>query len=228
MSDGFRSTVRGVWRRFDAERRVEAAERTNVLRRLTVADYVSLVALFVAWTSALLFLSGEPNWAVVVMFGGFFFDKLDGTVARRLGIASSFGRSVDSFIDVFVYLVTAALLFHYTLSPGLLASAVVGFLVIALGGLRLIRHDAEGFGEDDGGSYYHGTTVVHTNVVIVANYLLAAFVGWPWWAALATTVAACPLMVSDYKAYKTDGTHALAAVLGLVAVGLCLMLEYGG
>ncbi|MFC6726678.1 CDP-alcohol phosphatidyltransferase family protein [Halobium palmae] len=198
------------------------------MKRLTPADYVSLVALFFAWVSALLFLSGEPNWAVVAMFGGFCFDKLDGWVARSLGVASAFGRGIDSFIDVFVYLVSAALLFHYALSPHLLVSAVVGFLVIALGGLRLVRHTAEGFGEDDGGSYYHGMTVVHTNVVVVGNYLLAGFVGWPWWAAAATVVAVCPLMVSDYKAYKTDGTHMLAPVPALVAAALCLVLEYGG
>ncbi|WP_129112763.1 CDP-alcohol phosphatidyltransferase family protein [Halegenticoccus tardaugens] len=231
MTDELRSTIRGVRERIDAganRRRVRSADRTDILRRLTPADYLSLAALFVAWVSALLFLSGEPNWAVIVMFGAFAFDKLDGYYARKLGVESRFGRGIDSFIDVFAYLVTGALLFHYALSPHIVASAVVGFAVLAFGGLRLVRHNSEGFGDDGGTSYYHGTTVVHTNVVVVANYLLSAFVGvWNGWVAAATILLVCPLMVSDYKAYKTAGGHFLAGVLAVVASGLCLLIEYG-
>jgi CDP-diacylglycerol--serine O-phosphatidyltransferase len=207
---------------------VQSAERTNVLAALTGADWLSLGALFLAWTSALLFLSGEPNWALIAMFGGFGFDKLDGYYARSRGIDSAFGRQIDSFIDVFVYLVTGALLFHYELAPTIHVSAVVGFVVLALGGLRLVRHNSEGFGSDGGESYYHGTTVVHTNLVVVANYLLAAFVGawWVGWLAAATTLAAAPLMISDYKAYKTDRSHLLAGLAALVTTALVLLVEF--
>ncbi|WP_101294214.1 CDP-alcohol phosphatidyltransferase family protein [Halegenticoccus soli] len=229
MPDELRSTIRGALDRIDARnRRVQSKNRTNVIRRLTAADYLSLVSLFFAWVSAILFLSGEPNWAIVVMFGAFLFDKLDGYYARKRGIESRFGRQVDSFIDIFAYLVTAALLFHFALAPHILVSVVVGFAVLSLGGLRLIRHNSEGFGDDDGTSYYHGTTVVHTNAVVLANYLLSAFVGfWNGWFAAATVLAVCPLMVSDYKAYKTTAGHFLAGLLAVIVAGLCLLIEFG-
>jgi len=230
MTEELRETVRDVWNRMDPSDRVvtDDADRTNVLRRLTGADCISLAALFVGWGAALLFLRGEPNWALLATFGAFLLDKLDGWWARRTGVASSFGRQLDSYIDVFVYLVPGALLYHVAVSPAPAVSLVVGFAVLAFGGLRLIRHNAEGFGSDGGASYYHGTTVVHTAFVVVANYFLVALVvPWNGWLAGAVVVAVCPLMVSDYKAYKTDTSHLLAGAGAALAGALALALKLG-
>jgi len=230
MSGELREAIRGVRERVEATDRVvvERGERTNVLAQLTGADYISLAALFVGWASALLFLRGEPNLALLAMFGAFGLDKADGWYARRAGVSSPFGRRVDSFIDIFAYLVPGALLYHVAMAPNDLASLVVGFLVLAFGGLRLIRHSSEGFGSDEGTSYYHGTTVVHTNLVVVANYFLLSLVGpWNGWLAGLLVCAVCPLMVSDYKAYKTTASHVLAGLGATAAAGLALALEWG-
>lgn len=190
----------------------------TLLARLTAADYVSLVALFWAWVAALAFVDGAPRAGVALTFLAFAFDKLDGWVARRLDVASALGRRVDSFVDVFVYLVTGALLFHQVLAPNRAVSAVVGFLVLGFGGLRLIRHNEEGFVEADETAHYRGTTVVHTHLVVVANYVLATAVGaWNGWLAAVTVAAACPLMVSDYRAPKTARAHYL---LGAICLGV--------
>jgi CDP-diacylglycerol--serine O-phosphatidyltransferase len=225
MTGELREAIRGVW----TDRRVtNTSDRTNVFRQLTGADYISLAALLVGWGSALLFVRGEPNLALLAMFGAFAFDKADGWYARRTGTSSPFGRQVDSFIDIFAYLVPAVLLYHTVLSPNDVASLVVGFLVFAFGGLRLVRHNSEGFGSDGEASYYHGTTVVHTNLVVVANYFLYALVvGWNGWLAGILVAVVCPLMVSDYKAYKTDVSHLLAALGATIATGLALALEFG-
>jgi CDP-diacylglycerol--serine O-phosphatidyltransferase len=207
----------------------EGARRTgfrydsgNILYRLTAADYVSLVALFCAWVGALAYLDGDPRMGIAVTFVAFGFDKLDGWLARRLDVTSAMGRQVDSFIDIFVYLVTGALCFHYVLAPNRLASAVVGFLVLGFGGLRLIRHNEEGFIEEAGTKHYHGTTVVHTHLVVLANVVLATHVAaWNGWFAALTVALACPLMVSDYRAPKTDRAHYVLGVLcALVIVAL--------
>ncbi|WP_424001310.1 CDP-alcohol phosphatidyltransferase family protein [Haloarcula salina] len=230
MTEPLREAIQGVRDRVDlADRRVtDTTERTDIVGRLTGADYISLAALFVGWASALLFLRGEPNWGILVMFCAFFLDKVDGWYARRTGTSSPFGRQVDSFIDIFAYLLPAALLYHVSLAPSLAASLVVGFLILAFGGLRLIRHNNEGFGSDSGSSYYHGTTVVHTNLLVVLNYVLLTFVGvWNGWIAGLLVGVACPLMVSDYKAYKTDVSHVLAGLSAAVAGGLVLALELG-
>jgi CDP-diacylglycerol--serine O-phosphatidyltransferase len=198
------------------------------LGTLTGADYLSLLALLCAWISALLLLDGAPNRAVLAMFVAFAFDKLDGYYARRAGVSSPFGRQVDSFIDVFTYLVTAALLVHVAIAPHLLVSAVVGFAIIAFGGLRLVRHNHEGFLEDENARYYRGTTVVHTNVVVVVNYLLVTLVAeWSGWLAVVSILLSCPLMISDYRTFKTAWGHVLVGAFATVVSVICLHLAVG-
>ena len=211
-----------------AERVVRSTTGENMIFRLNGADWLSLTALLWAWIAALLVIGGEPNWAFLAMFAGFFFDKADGYWARRQGIDSDFGRAIDSFIDVFVYLVTAALLYHTVLAPHPVVGVIVGFVILLFGGLRLVRHNAEGFGDEGGTSYYVGTTVVHTNVVVLTAYLLDAFVGaWNGWIAAVVVVAVCPLMTSRYRAYKTVMGHWLVGVGGVATISLVLALEFG-
>jgi phosphatidylserine synthase len=208
------------------ERRWDDSVGMGLVERLTGADYLSLVALFFAWSSAVLIVRGEVNWAILVMFGSFLFDKLDGYYARKHGISSSFGRQIDSFIDVFAYLVTGALLYHVALSPHPVMTVVVGFAILAFGGLRLVRHASEGFGESGGTSYYVGYTVVHLNFVVLLTYYADMFVaGWNGWLAAIPILLLCPLMVSGYKSYKTTVGHALAGLFCLAAAGLSLGLE---
>lgn len=201
-----------------AERRWDSSVGMGLLGRLTGADYLSLVALFFAWTSAVLMLQGSVHVAILVLFGAFLFDKLDGYYARRYGVASPFGRQVDSFIDVFAYLVTAALLYYVALSPSAWMSVLVGFAILTFGGLRLVRHADEGFGENEGRSYYVGWTVVHVNVVVLSLFYLDQFVlAIDGLLATVPILVTCLLMVSGYKSYKTDVGHALAAAFALLA-----------
>lgn len=200
----------------------------GLLAELSVADWLSLVALFFAWWAAVLFAVGEPNWAIVVTLGAFLFDKLDGYCAREFGFASEFGREIDAFIDVPTYLLSAALLYHVGLAPNVAASVVVGFAILAFGGLRLIRFTDEGFVREDGVSYYRGITVVHVNVLVVANYFLAELLPvWSGWLAGASVLLVAPAMISEYRSPKTVGAHWLLGIGGLIAIGLCLVLEFG-
>ncbi|SEL12497.1 CDP-alcohol phosphatidyltransferase family protein [Haloferax larsenii] len=230
MTDELRSALRGGLDTLDARANevVRSSTGDNMISRLGTADWLSLGALFWAWVGAILFVSNEPNWAILAVLVGFAFDKADGYYARKTGSTSAFGRQIDSFIDIFTYLVSGALLYHVTLAPNAIVSSVVGFVVLAFGGLRLIRHNSEGFGDDSGTSYYHGTTVVHTHLVVLVNYFLFQFVPlWNGWVAGATIIAVCPLMTSDYKAYKTDAGHLIVGVAGTITVALCLALEFG-
>ncbi|WP_247000362.1 CDP-alcohol phosphatidyltransferase family protein [Halosolutus gelatinilyticus] len=199
----------------------------DFLRALSIADYCSLTSLLFAWTAALLIVSGELNWGIVAMFAAFGFDKLDGYVARR-GYGSEYGLQIDSFIDVFAYLVTAALIYHVALAPTFVASLVVGFAIAGFGGLRLVRHAHEGFSSDDQGSFYRGITVVHVNVVVVGAYILAQFVdAWNGWITAALVLAVAPLMISNYRCYKTNVGHVLVAAGGIAASVVAVALELG-
>lgn len=215
--------------RSKATRRWDRSHTTaGLLARLDGADLLSLAALATAWVAALLFVAREPNWAIVATFGAAGFDKLDGYYARTYGEPTRFGRQLDSFVDVFVYLVTAGLLFHFAVAPSPVVSAVVGGSLVAFGVLRLLRHAEDGFGEEGEQSYYLGITVVHATVLVVANYYLLALVpAWNGWLAAATVAACGPAMVSGYKSYKTLAGHLLAGAGAATAVALALALEFG-
>lgn len=211
------------------KRRWDESVGMGLLNRLTGADYLSLVALLFAWSSVVLLVGGEVNRSILLMFGSFLFDKLDGYYARKHGVSSSFGRQLDTFIDIFAYLLTGALLYHVALSPHPVMTVIVGFSILAFGGLRLVRHASEGFGESDGTSYYIGYTVVHINVAVLLSYYLDTFVaGWNGWLAAIPILLVCPLMVSGYKCYKTAVGHVLAGLFCLSAMGLSLGIELAG
>lgn len=212
-----------------AERRWDSSVGMGLLGRLTGADYLSLVALFFAWTSAVLLLQEAVHLGVLAMFGAFLFDKLDGYYARKRDVASPFGRQVDSFIDVFAYLVTGALLYHVALSPSPWMTVFVGFAILTFGGLRLVRHANDGFGETDGKSYYVGWTVVHVNFVVLSMFYLDLFLGGiDGWLAAVPIVATCPLMVSGYKSYKTHVSHGLGAAFVLAALATSVLVAFTG
>lgn len=199
----------------------------HFLGQLSPADYVSLLGLLTAWSGVLAMLGGDLAIGILLTFGAFGFDKLDGYVARQTGSASEFGRQIDSFIDVFAYLVPAALVVHYGFSPHPVVSAVVGFLVIGFGGLRLVRHNDEGFQTEEGVSYYRGTTVVHTAVLVIVNFVaLEALPLWNGWLAAASVAIACPFMLSDYRCYKTAGAHWLAGLFVVILSGLVLVVTH--
>lgn len=225
MSDESK-TLRYVLRRLSTRNGwTRSTDRTHLLSALTTADLLSLTALFIAWLSILLLVSNEPNWAILTMFGAFLFDKLDGYWARRTGTTSPFGRQIDSFIDIFAYLVTGSLLFHYELAPNDAVSTVVGFTILAFGGLRLSRHSLEGFESHDSVSYYHGTTVVHTIAIVLMNYVAFHLISfWNGWIATVLVLVSTPFMISEYRAPKTVVAHVLLGILtigiGVVALGL--------
>jgi len=205
----------------------QVARANHALSSLSPADYVSLLALLTAWSGTLVILDGALHLGILVVFVAFGLDKLDGYVARRTGCASPYGRRIDSFIDVFAYLVPSALVFHYAIAPNAVVSAVVGFLVIGFGGLRLVRHNDEGFGTEGEVSYYRGTTVVHTAVLVVVNFVAVETLPfWNAWLAAVTLAVACPFMLSDYRCYKTAGTQWVAGLVVLVLAGLVLAVGY--
>lgn len=208
-----------------ASRPRDWASSHHFLGRLSAADYVSLLALLTAWTGTLTIVGGDVHDGILIVFAAFGLDKLDGWVARKTGSASPFGRRIDSFIDVFAYLVPSALVFHYALAPNAAVSAIVGFLVIGFGGLRLVRHNDEGFGVEGDVSYYRGTTVVHTAVVVIANVVATAAIPlWNGWLAAVTVAAACPFMLSDYRSYKTAGTQWVGGLIVLILAGFVLIV----
>lgn len=198
----------------------------SFLNTLKLADYSTLSGLFFSWLSILLLIKGQPNWAIVIIMVAFAFDLLDGYLARKLEQDSKFGRQLDSFGDIFIYLVFSSIFFHLYLSPNLVTSVFTGFLVLTFGGLRLIRFNLEGMKKDKGRGYYRGLTVVHIMFLTIICYFLSQLtLLWTSYFSALTLAIASPAMISNYKSYKIENYWLFASIISSV-IAISFIFEY--
>ena len=198
----------------------------SVLQKLTVADFATFTGLFFAWLSIVLLMKGQPNWAIVVIMIAFSFDLLDGVLARKSQQDSSFGRLLDSYGDVFIYLVFSSMLFVFYLTPSMVVGLFIGFLILVFGGLRLARFNLEGMKREKDRAYYRGMTVVHILFLTIICYFLSRLTR-VWTANLSTLtlLIASPAMISNYKSYKIEKYWLFALVVFSVIV-TSFIVEY--
>lgn len=198
----------------------------DFIKKLTLADYISFIALFFAWLSILILISGFPNWAIISNMVAFGFDVIDGYTARKLKVDSKLGREIDSFVDIFTYILFASLLFFLYLSPHIFMSFFVGFVLILFGGLRLIRYNNEGILVDEKKPYYRGVTVLHLNFITILFYFIGILFPFLIWPLSFIILFLAFTMLNNYKTYKI--THPLFFV-SLISffILVSLFFQYG-
>ena len=76
----------------------------KLLTKLSFADYITFLSLSLAFLAIILLLNNQPFWAINASLASFMFDILDGYIARLKSSFSDFGKNLDSFNDVFIYL----------------------------------------------------------------------------------------------------------------------------
>lgn len=108
-------------------------------------NIISLMALFLSWISIIILLNNRFYLSFSVILIAFIMDALDGYIARRLEKESSFGRQLDGYVDVFVFLIYPALSFYLFFSLRDVISIIIVFIYIAAGVLRLARFNVTGF-----------------------------------------------------------------------------------
>lgn len=108
-------------------------------------NIISLVALFLSWISIVILLNNRFYLSFSVILIAFIMDALDGYIARRLKKESSFGRQLDGYVDVFVFLIYPALSFYLFFGLRDVISIIIVFIYIAAGVLRLARFNVTGF-----------------------------------------------------------------------------------
>jgi len=122
-------------------------------RRRVHPNAVSTVGFIVTCSSGFFFHRHHVSTAGFLILLGGLFDLFDGTVARRTGLASSFGAFYDSTLDrlseIVVYLGLLSLYNDYRLELG--DVAMIYWIVLAMAGSLMIsytRARAEGLGID--------------------------------------------------------------------------------
>ncbi len=108
-------------------------------------NVISFCALFFSWISILLLLNGWFYLSFALALVAFILDALDGFLARRLGQESPFGRQLDGFVDVFVFLIYPALAFYFYFGLKGPIFAIIIFAYLATGVFRLARFNMTGF-----------------------------------------------------------------------------------
>ena len=137
-------------------------------------DGLSLCSLLFSSLGLLLALNGMLTLAIVLMLLAMFVDMIDGMLARRMKLESEFGRYLDSFCDVFTYLVLPLFIF-YQFGMQDLFSIIALFFFLVGGILRLARFNILSTVEVEGVHYHLGLQVIWSHLVVVL-----AFPIWRW------------------------------------------------
>jgi CDP-diacylglycerol--serine O-phosphatidyltransferase len=149
-------------------------QRDPFIVSLTWVDLLTLVSLLLACLGLLSAWIGTLTLAIGLMTLSMFVDMLDGFIARRSKLESEFGKYLDSFCDVFTYLLLPLfILFQFGMQDALSICALFAFLVCGL--LRLSRFNIIGTLEDEGVAYHIGLQVFWSQLLVVI-----AFPVWHW------------------------------------------------
>lgn len=191
----------------------------DIIKKLTRADYISFCGLFLAWISIILIGLNIPKIAIVMSLAAFTLDIFDGLIARKFKQDSLLGRQIDSYVDIFTYLIFSALLVFKFLSPNLIIGIIVGFFILLFGGLRLIRFNNEGILIDKGATYYRGVTVVHIYLLVLVLYFINKYSNMQLsWVSTVMLLLICPSMLSNFKSYKIKN------LLYLISINIFFLL----
>ncbi len=204
--------------------------REHFIVSLNWIDVVTLISLLLACLGLLAVLRGLLSLAIAFMLLAMFTDMLDGALARSSFKArgeSEFGRYLDSFCDVFVYLVLPMfVLYQFGMQDWLSLVAIFGFFVSGL--LRLSRFNMIGAVEEAGIKYHLGLQVIWSHLVVVLAFPL-----WRWWGPsiryliVAVVLVMSVLMVCNLR-FRKPVAYVQLAVLILSVTAVYFYLHFTG
>ena len=147
--------------------------------RLNRVDLITLSSVPLTLLALFFTLQQELLTALALLFLAMTADALDGLLARRWGLTREFGRYLDGFMDVLIYLVSPALILLQWGFDGAYAVALV--TMVAAGCIRLSVFNQTGNIEDASkGSArpaYLGMPVFWSLLIIAPLVLLEYWLG---------------------------------------------------
>lgn len=146
--------------------------------RLNPVDVLTLSGVLTCGVAVACMLQGHFFLATSALYLAMLGDALDGMWARRLGLERSFGRYLDGFMDVLIYLVAPSLLFYLQGFNGLWALCLLA--MVAAGCVRLSVFNDIGNLQESTGLAYLGMPVFWS-LFILGPYLLLSHVVPAFW-----------------------------------------------
>jgi len=120
--------------------------------KLKFVDYITLSSVVTTSFSVVFALEGYLYFATALLFIAMLADAYDGILARKYGVERSFGRYLDGFMDVLIYLVSPSIIWYLSGFTGWYSIFLM--LMIASGCIRLsVFNEMGNIQESDGLSY---------------------------------------------------------------------------
>lgn len=142
---------------------------SRYLIRLNRVDLLTLSGVVSSLVAGALALNDDLYLATALLYLAMLADALDGMLARKLGLERAFGRYLDGFMDVLVYLVMPSLIFYLSGLTGWWAISLL--LMTGCGCIRLAVFNDTGNIQEDRGLAYMGMPVFWS-LFILGGYLL--------------------------------------------------------
>ena len=207
-----------------------ANDREHFIVSLNWIDVITLISLLLACLGLLAALHGRLSLAIAMMLLGMFTDMVDGALARsKINVRgeTEFGRYLDSFCDVFVYLILPMfVLYQFGMQDWLSLAALFAFLTGGV--LRLSRFNMLGAIEEAGVKYHLGLPVIWSHLLVVL-----AFPVWFWWGdSMRYLIAAALLVMSVFMIrnlrFRKPTGYVQLAVLILSVAAVYFYLHFAG
>jgi CDP-diacylglycerol--serine O-phosphatidyltransferase len=124
-------------------------------------------------------------------------DRMDGNLARRLGVSSDFGKELDSLADLVSFGVAPAILAYASILDAALGKAglIIALIFIACGAIRLAR-----FNVLDATDYFIGVPITVAGGIMALSVLLENYLSV--WVIALFMLALSALMVCNIKVKK--------------------------
>lgn len=202
-------------------------KRPHLIVSPSWVDWLTLGSLLLSVVGLWCAVQENLSLAIVFMLLAMFVDMLDGLLARRFGLESEFGRYLDSFCDVFTYLVLPLfILYQFGMQDMLSVTAL--FIFLASGLMRLSRFNIVGTVEEKNVQYHVGLQVVWSQLVVVL-----AFPAWHWLGSLARYPLSLVLMLMSFLMVRNilvrkPTQYTLLTVIILSVAGLYAYLHFSG
>lgn len=140
---------------------------------LNKVDCVTLTSVVTTSIAAACALEGYVYAAMSLLFLAMIADAIDGILARKLGLERNFGRYLDGFMDVLIYLVTPALVMYQWGFNGWYGIFIM--LFVAAGCTRLAVFNETGNIEEEGSLSYLGMPVFWS-ILLLAPIMMTTLI----------------------------------------------------
>lgn len=182
--------------------------------KFLLVNACTLANLVLGMVAIMLSFHGELRWAAACVLGCVAFDGLDGTLARRLGVASPFGAQMDSLADLCAFgIATPVLAYQWLQVSGAPSYAVAPtcVLVAVCAAVRLARFNVS----PKDGRYFCGVPTTMAAAILTLCTLVDVH---PVAAQVITVGTLALLMVSTFPYAKVTQLRRLPSWLWVPSV----------